>query len=224
VTSYVEQITYVYLQEHLWKVPISNEYLRFAQQQQQQQQPRNSNDDHITLQGLSLVDNQRDDDGILQNYQQQSNNSIILPFETLHANIQLNCLLLEGFAIHAHIMKTNYNIFFMQSLYPILEKVGSVNASINRTALQVLTDMACYCNYESISDLVLFNSDYLINAVTMQFRHMVFGSAAPAVLSVILKLCDKEIMPIVCDAVDDVFRNLDEYQEDVGDAMLEVLY
>ena len=174
---------------------------------------------------MSLVDDE-DGDEIQPKLKRDlyRNSSIMLPFEKLHANIQLNCLLLEGFAIHAQILKTNYNIFFIQSLYPILEKIGSVNAAINRTALQVLTDMASHCNYESISDLVLFNSDYLINAVTLQFRNMISGSAAPAVLSVILKLCDKEIMPVVCDAVDDVFRNLDEYQEDVGDVMLEVFF
>ena len=89
--------------------------------------------------------------------------------------------------------------------------------------MQVLTDISRYCNYESVSDLILFNSDYLINSVALQFRHMMLGSGAPAVLSVILKLCDRDIMSVVCDATADVFRILDEYQEEIADSMLEVL-
>ena len=80
-----------------------------------------------------------------------------------------------------------------------------------------------YCNYESVSDLILINSDYLINSVTLQFRRIVLGSAAPAVLAVVLKLCDREIMPVVCDATADVFRLLDVYQEEIAGSMLEVL-
>ena len=81
---------------------------------------------------------------------------------------------------------------------------GSSNASIHRTAMHVLTDISRYCNYDSVSDLILFNSDYLINSVALQFRHMMLGSVAPAVLSVILKLCDRDIMSVVCDATADV--------------------
>ncbi|XP_066921340.1 TELO2-interacting protein 1 homolog [Clytia hemisphaerica] len=80
-----------------------------------------------------------------------------------------------------------------------------------------------YCNYDSLSDLILFNSDYLIDAVTLQFRHIMIDSAAPGVLAVILRLCDKDIMPIVCDSAADVFRLLDEYQEEIDIQMLEIL-
>ena len=215
--SYIDQISSIYLQDHLWRVPISNQYLQFIQSRQEQK----NNDkpiDAVTFEILSLTDIDK-----TQNEPFSYEHSLTLPFETINHNIQLICLLLEGFSTHSYILRTNYNIHLIKTLYPILEKVGSTNATINRTALQTLNNISTYCNYDSLSDLILFNSDYLINAVTLQFRHMMVDSAAPAVLSVILRLCDKDIMPIVCDSAADVFRLLDEYQEEIAIQMMEVL-
>lgn len=147
----------------------------------------------------------------------------VVPFEVLNSNIQLICLLLEGMAIHALVLRTNYNTCLMKTLYPILEKIGCVNAAVSHTASQVLMDISEFTNYESVGDLLLINSDYLINAITLQFRHLVYGTAAPCVLAVILKLCNSDIMSIICDTIEDVFQALDEYQEEVAEEMLNVL-
>eukprot|EP00111_Clytia_hemisphaerica_P003041 TCONS_00008636-protein len=212
---YIDQISSIYLQDHLWRVPISNQYLQFIEtRQEQKDEAKNS----VTFESLSLTDIDKP-----QNEPFSYKNSLTLPFETINHNIQLICLLLEGFSTHSYILRTNYNIHLIKTLYPILEKVGSTNATINKTALRTLNNLSMYCNYDSLSDLILFNSDYLINAVTLQFRHMMIDSAAPAVLAVILRLCDKDIMPIVCDSAADVFRLLDEYQEEIAIQMLEVL-
>ena len=220
---YIHQISTMYLQDHLWRLPVSNEYLQFIQKNQPYNQHASREQLHcLTLESLSLTDDMHQNEALL-NQLEENQSQVTLTVETLNYNIQSICLLLEGFAVHAYVLQSSYNVYLIQTLYPILEKVGSSNASIHHTAMQVLTDISRYCNYESVSDLILFNSDYLINSVALQFRHMMLGTAAPAVLSVILKLCDRDIMSVVCDATADVFRILDEYQEEIADSMLEVL-
>lgn len=194
VTSYVDQIIETYLQECFWNLPVTNDHLQYFDSQYAQH--------------LSLV---------------QKSSYQVIPFEILNSNVQLICMLLEGLATHSFVLRTSYNVYLMRTLYPILEKIGSVNATISRSATQALLDISESTNYESVGDLLLINSDYLINAVTLQFRHFVYGTAAPCVLAVILKLCNSNIMPIICDAIDDVFQALDEYQEEVAEEMLNVL-
>ena len=219
---YIHEISTMYLQDHLWRLPVSNEYLQFIQKNQQQHRNASQQPQRLTLESLSLTGDLDQSEALL-NQLEESQSQVTLPVEMLNYNVQSICLLLEGFAVHAYVLRSSYNVYLIQTLYSILEKVGSSNASIHRTAMHVLTDISRYCNYDSVSDLILFNSDYLINSVTLQFRHMMLGSAAPAVLSVILKLCDRDIMTVVCDATADVFRILDEYQEEIADSMLEVL-
>ncbi|XP_065649098.1 TELO2-interacting protein 1 homolog isoform X4 [Hydra vulgaris] len=148
-------------------------------------------------------------------------NQVSISFETLHQNIQLISALLEGISTFAKVMKTDFNL--INVLYPVLEKVGSTNATISRTALQTLHDIVKHCGYSSISDLILKNSDYLINSITLRFRRFARNSAATSVLCVILKYSNSDIMSLVADATGDVFRILDFYQEEAAYEMLNVL-
>ncbi|XP_065647166.1 TELO2-interacting protein 1 homolog isoform X7 [Hydra vulgaris] len=148
-------------------------------------------------------------------------NQVSIPFETLHQNIQLISVLLEGISTFVKVMKTDFNL--INVLYPILEKVGSTNTTISRIAVQTLHDIVKHCGYSNISNLILKNSDYLINSITLRFRRFAKNSAAASVLCVILKYSNSDIMSLVADAADDVFRILDFYQEEAAYEMLNVL-
>ena len=203
LTSIIEMLLAKYLQDDLWKLCISNDHSLLSKPHHQQSV------------SLSLVSTEETPTPSYSNQQ--------LPFETLNSNIQLTCLLLEGIAIFSEVLKTNFNVLLIQALYPVLEKVGSTNASISQAALNTLINISRHCNYNDVEDLILVNSDYLINSITMQFRHLVYDSAAPAVLCVIIKFCNKDLVPIISDAIEDVFNALDNYQEEVAENMLNVL-
>jgi len=111
----------------------------------------------------------------------------------------------------------------MEVLYPLLEKVGSTNTNIHVSALETLHDITRNCGYENMFELIIINSDYLLNSITLEFRRLTTNSATSSVLCVILQYCTKDFLPIISDAIEDVFKVLDEYQDEVADDMLNVL-
>ena len=74
-----------------------------------------------------------------------------------------------------------------------------------------------------IGELILNNADYLVNSISMSFRHLTLLSSAPCVLSVMLTYSNKDILPLVADVIQDVFNCLDLYQEEVAFPLMKVL-
>lgn len=201
--SFVDSVLTAYIDDDFMKLPVSNKYIQVEK------------DEHllyeeglITKQYTSLDANSNRD---------------TFPFEVLNSNIQLICILLEGVSNCAHVLKTEFNIWMIQVLYVLLEKVGFTNAAISLTAIETLNNLVRFCDYKDISHLIFTNSDYLLNSITLQFRRITYNSAAPAVLCVVLRFCDSSLIPIISDVIGEVFNVLDEYQEEVADDLLTVL-
>ena len=149
--------------------------------------------------------------------------ALSMPVEMLNSNIQLICLILEGLSNMAKILKNDLSPYLIQVLYPVIEKVGSQNMRIHQTALKTLDTIAVACGFENITTLIMNNSDYLVNSITLEFRHLHVASTAPSVLCVILKFCTKEMLITIADIIEDVLTALDTYQDEVAAQMLNVL-
>ena len=149
--------------------------------------------------------------------------ALSMSVEMLNSNIQLICLILEGLSNVAKILKNNFGSYLIQVLYPVIEKVGSQNRRIHQTALTTLDTIAVVCGFENTTTLIMNNSDYLVNSVTLEFRHLHVASTAPSVLCVILKFCTKEMFITIADIIEDVLAALDTYQDEVAAQMLNVL-
>ena len=152
-----------------------------------------------------------------------SNGKNIIPFEILNSNIQLICILLEGIANCAQLLQSDFNDHLMNTLYPLIEQVGSTNAAVSSSAVETLNTIVRCCGYQDISDLIHRNSDYLLNSITLQLRRLSVGCSAPAVLCVVLRYCDEAMIEIVLDVIENIFFILDEYGEEVAPEMLLVL-
>lgn len=149
-----------------------------------------------------------------------------LPIEQINSNIQLICLMIKGISICSGLK--NFGVSLIRVLYPILEKLGNENSMIAASALDALSVISRKCVGASkgtnpIADLISHNSDYLINSISMSFRHLTLLSSAPCVLSVMLSYSNRDILPIVSDVIQDVFRCLDLYQEEVAFSLMKVL-
>lgn len=81
-------------------------------------------------------------------------------------------LLIRGLANVAQIMGAKFRPHLMKSLYPLLEKLGDFNPTVSQAALASLHRIARFCEYESLSVLVVDNADYLIDTVTTQLRNI----------------------------------------------------
>ena len=191
----VEMILSVYLDEQLFCVPVNR--------------PNNLN---------------RDKEEINSEYVQNNfPKALSMSAEMLNSNIQLICLILEGLLNMGKILKNNFSPYLIQVLYPVIEKVGSQKMRIHQTALKTLDTVAVICGFENITTLIMNNSDYLVNSITLEFRHLHVASTAPSVLCVILKFCTKEMLIIIADIIEDVLAALDTYQDEVATQMLNVL-
>ena len=160
-----------------------------------------------------------------------------IPIEQINSNIQLICLMINSISVCSGIR--NFNVFLIKVMYPLLEKLGNENALIANSALSALSVISKNCegatkncshvravhgNYSgSIAELISSNADYLINSISMSFRHLTLLSSAPCVLSVMFSYSNSDILQLAADVIQDVFHCLDLYQEEVAFSLMKVL-
>ena len=146
-----------------------------------------------------------------------------ISIEQINSNIQLTCLMINGIAICSGVIQRYFNVNLINVLYPLLEKHGNENALIARSAHKALRSISSNCGEASVAELISNNADYLVNAISMSFRHLTLLSSAPCVLSVMLTYSNEDILPLVIDVIQDVFNCLDMYQDEVAFSMMSVL-
>lgn len=220
ITDVVSQIVSVYLRDEFWYLPTTNV---------------------SDVSGLTkdFLENQLTLLKTREETEQLSYWEKGIPIEQINSNIQLICLMIDGISICSGI--PNFNVFLIKVLYPLLEKLGNENAMIAETSLNSLSVISKNCcggstsrgsdgatferpaNDASIADLISHNADYLVNSISMSFRHLTLLSSAPCVLSVMLTYSNKEILPLVADVIQDVFNCLDLYQEEIAFSLMQVL-
>ncbi|CAH1239329.1 TTI1 [Branchiostoma lanceolatum] len=144
-------------------------------------------------------------------------------YKTLNSNILLICLQLEGISIFAKVLGEDFKLLLIQSLYPVLEKLGDESAVISETAHTTLVSVCVSCGYSSVAQLITENADYLVNDISLSLRHFSLNPRAPHVLRVILQRSDKDILPLVQDTIEEILVALDRYHEDRCVSFLSVL-
>jgi TELO2-interacting protein 1 len=119
--------------------------------------------------------------------------------EQLNSNIILICLLLDGIEQCCLLLGTDFQLFLMDVLYPILEKIGSENANVSRSALLCIGSIATACGSGTVAGLLRDNADYLVDSISLRLRHVQRYPEAPGVLQVAIRYGDLTILPLVND-------------------------
>ena len=163
--SVVQLLLSVYLSDDTWNTPTSN-----------------SSDNHtlhpaVPARDLLVIDSQPK--------RIQSNKG--MSFETLNSNIHLSCLLLESVGILASSLGSQFESFLIQSIYPVMARLGNENAVVSRSAYGTLVLICQNCNYQSVEEFICRNSDYLVNAIAMNFKFVFMDAQAPKVLQVMIQ-------------------------------------
>lgn len=94
-----------------------------------------------------------------------------------------------------------------------MEKLGSHNATVSQMAHWSLGRIAVCCKYESIEDLIAKNVDYLINAISLNLRHIKLNPDTPAVLNSMLLYGDEHLVPFLEDTLEEVLNLIDYCKE-----------
>ncbi|KAI8007626.1 hypothetical protein LOK49_LG07G03659 [Camellia lanceoleosa] len=89
--------------------------------------------------------------------------------------------------------------FLHSSLYVLLENIISSNFQIRSAADSVLHVISTSCGYPTVGHLVLANSDYVIDSICRQLRHLDLNPRVPNVLAAMLSYIGvaHQILPLL---------------------------
>ncbi|XP_030642884.1 TELO2-interacting protein 1 homolog [Chanos chanos] len=127
----------------------------------------------------------------------------------LNSNIWQICIQLEGIGTFALVLGSDFRSVLMTTLYPVLEKAGDDSLLVSQSALCTLNDLCQACAYSSPKELIIANSDYLLNDVSLNLGRPSVHPHAPRVLAVMFSHSDASLLPLVIDVVQDVLVALD---------------
>ncbi|XP_036085317.1 TELO2-interacting protein 1 homolog isoform X3 [Rousettus aegyptiacus] len=143
---------------------------------------------------------------------------------SMNSNIWQICIQLEGIGHFAYALGTDFRLLLMSALYPVLEKAGDQTLLISQAAASTMMDICHACGYNSVQDLINQNSDYLVNGISLNLRHLSLHPHTPKVLEVMLQNSDANLLPLVADVVQDVLATLDQFYDKRATAFVSVLH
>ncbi|XP_013053934.3 TELO2-interacting protein 1 homolog isoform X1 [Anser cygnoides] len=143
---------------------------------------------------------------------------------TMNSNIWQICIQLEGVGCFAAVLGKEFRLLLLSALYPVLEKAGDKTLLISETAMGTLVDICEACSYDSVQCLINENSDYLVNGISLNLRHLAHQPHASQVLDTMLRHSDASLLPLVEDVIQDVLLTLDQSYDHQASTFLGVLY
>ncbi|KAI9590974.1 armadillo-type protein [Syncephalis fuscata] len=102
-------------------------------------------------------------------------------------------------------------ILLVDLLYPLCEQLASSVAMVRHAASNALRTIAIATGCTSVYHLLLGNVDYMMNAVSLRLRHLPTYPQTPAMLSAVVKVTGKAILPYMGDVLEDLVDGLEEY-------------
>lgn len=146
-----------------------------------------------------------------------------LSYKSLNGNILLTCLVLEGIGVFARVLRQDFDIYLIETLYLVLSKLGDSNAAISRSAYGTLVLICQGCGYSSVQELITQNADYLVNSIASDLKYVFINQRLPRVLQVMLQYSGPDILSIIEDTLKDIFAVLDLYPDQIMASLLKVL-
>ncbi|XP_036899933.1 TELO2-interacting protein 1 homolog isoform X2 [Sturnira hondurensis] len=143
---------------------------------------------------------------------------------SMNSNIWQICIQLEGIGHFAYALGTDFRLLLMSALYPVLEKAGDQTLLISQAATSAMMDICHACGYDSPQHLINQNSDYLVNGISLNLRHLSLHPHTPKVLEVMLQNSGASLLPLVADVVQDVLAALDQFYDKRAASFVSVLH
>ena len=137
----------------------------------------------------------------------------------------LNMLGMSALALSSQILGSSFRPLLLTTLYTILADLASPQPLIADCADIALSHVAYNTGYAGVRNLILDNTDYIINVVSQRLGPSRLSPTAPLVLIAMIRLVGSDIVPMVHDIVDEIFDALDDYHgyETLTSALLAVL-
>ena len=133
------------------------------------------------------------------------------PVYSMEADWRLQALSLEAIALQAQRQRYEFRSELVDALYPILERLGSSNAAIQKHAIITLRNVSAACDHATPKDMVIENVDYLVNAVGLKLNTFDISPQAPQVLTMMVRFCGATLLPYLDDLIEAIFAILECY-------------
>lgn len=121
------------------------------------------------------------------------------------------CFALQGMESIARYMGQDFKSELMDVLYPLVDFLGSPNSAVRQSAQQTITAITQSCEYTSVRELLVENSDYIIDTLSIKLNTLDFSPQGPVILSTLIKLSGIRIIPYLDDVIGSLFVILDNY-------------
>ncbi|KAK9381674.1 armadillo-type protein [Kockiozyma suomiensis] len=120
-------------------------------------------------------------------------------------------LSLEGITLSADIMKEEFRVILMEVLFPVLNMVTSRSLVVRQHAYIALHNIALSSGYTSVSELLVQNVDYVLDAISLRINSLDISPRTPKILTVLIKLAGPSAIQYLDDIVASIFQLLDSY-------------
>ncbi|CAI4218813.1 unnamed protein product [Parascedosporium putredinis] len=118
---------------------------------------------------------------------------------------------LEVIEYTARRLKRDFRPELMDVLFPISTLLGDEHPEVRRHALVTLNALAAHCDYADVSELIVKNADYMVDAVALQINSLNLTPAMVNVLVMMTRVTGPKIIPYLEDVIESIFAALDNF-------------
>lgn len=120
-------------------------------------------------------------------------------------------LALDAVTLQARRARENFRLELVDTLYLVVQLIGSPDALVQRRAMSALDTVASACGYADTQDMLVDNVDYLVNAIGLKLNSYDISPQVPQVLIMMTRLCGSKLVPYLDDLVDSTFEALEHF-------------
>jgi TELO2-interacting protein 1 len=118
---------------------------------------------------------------------------------------------LEVVAYVAGCLGEDFRSDLVNTIYPVVQLLGSSNGSLRDHAITTLNMISNSCGYQSTSAMIVDNADYLINTISLRLNNFDISPQAPQVIMMMMRLSGPSLLPYLDDVVASIFAALDNF-------------
>ncbi|KAK3357362.1 armadillo-type protein [Lasiosphaeria hispida] len=160
---------------------------------------------------FSSLDESRSQEQVFQEIYDFSASVLSAHSDSASTDWRLEAIALEVTAFAATRLKSDFRPELIDVLYPIAAFLGSQNPQLRRHAITTLNIIAPSCGYDSVSELIVDNADYMVNSVSLRLNTFDISPASTKVLTMMIRLTGPKLIPFLDDVVAAIFAALDNY-------------
>ncbi|EHL01406.1 putative TEL2-interacting protein 1 [Glarea lozoyensis 74030] len=137
----------------------------------------------------------------------------------------MQAIALEVVADRAMRLKKKFRPELIDTLYPIVQLLGSPNDRLRDHAISCLFLLSDSCGYGSASELIVDNVDYMVNSISLRLNTFDISPQTPQVLVMMLHLTGPSLLLYLDDVVGSIFAALDNFHgyQNLVDTLFTVL-